>query len=84
MFRSLLKELLQQAGLHTDQYNTHSFWIGAATTAKSVGISDYYIKVLGRWQKEAYQWYILTSTKDLMKFTKLLALQAEEKSQTPF
>ena len=45
---SLLKELLQQAGLQTDQYNTHSFRIGAATTAKSVGISDYHIKVHGR------------------------------------
>ena len=82
MFRSLLKELLQQAGLHTEQYNTHSFWIGAATTAKSVGISDYHIEVLGRWQSDAYQRYICTSTKDLMKFTKLLASQVEQNSQT--
>ena len=82
IFRSLLKELLQQAGLHTEQYNTHSFRIGAATTAKSVGISDYHIKVLGRWQSDAYQRYIRTSTKDLMKFTKLLASQVKQNSQT--
>ena len=80
MFHSLLKELLQQAGLHTHQYNTHSFRIGAATTAKSVGISDHHIKVLDRWQSDAYQQYIRTSTKDLMKFTKLLASQPEQKS----
>ena len=73
MFRSALKELLQQAVLHPDKYNTHSFRVGAATTVKSVGISDYYIKVLGRWQSDAYQCYIRTSPKDLANFTKMLA-----------
>ena len=73
MFRSALKELLQQAGLHPDKYNTHSFRVGVATTAKSVGISDYHIKVLGRWQSDAYQCYIRTSPKDLANFTKMLA-----------
>ena len=45
MFCSSLKELLQQAGLHTNQCNTQ---IDAATTAKSVGISAYHINALGR------------------------------------
>lgn len=76
MFRSELKELLQQAGLHTEEYNTHSFRVGAATTAKSVGISDNHIKVLGQWQSDAYQRYIRSSTKDLMHFSKMLASQA--------
>jgi len=78
MFHSALRDLLQQAGSHTDKYNTHSFWVDAATTAKSVGISDYHIKVLGRWQSDAYQCYIWTSTKDLTNFTKILASHTDK------
>ena len=74
MFCSALKELLQQAGLYPDKYNTHSFKVGVATTAKSMGISDYHIKVLGRWQSDPYQCYIRTSSKDLINFTKMLAI----------
>jgi len=44
----------------TSKYNTHSFRIGAATTAAQVHIPDVHIKMLGRWRSDAYQQYIKT------------------------
>ena len=46
-FAALLSETLQRAGVNSTGYNTHSFRIGAATTAKENGISDAHIKMLG-------------------------------------
>ena len=43
-FASLVASALQRAGIDDKRYNTHSFWIGAATTAKEAGISDVHIK----------------------------------------
>jgi len=39
-FKALLSATLIQAGLDDSNYNTHSFSIGAATSAKNAGISD--------------------------------------------
>jgi len=72
LFRSLLFDILSDIGLATDRYNTHSFRIGAATSAKTAGISDLHIKMLGRWQSDAYQQYIKTPPSELAKFSKLL------------
>jgi len=72
LFRSLLFDILNDIGLATDKYNTHSFRIGAATSAKTAGISDLHIKMLGRWQSDAYQHYIKTPPSELAKFSKLL------------
>ena len=52
-FKSLLSATLKSAGLDDSQYNTHSFRIGAATSAKAVGISDVHIQLLGRWRSSA-------------------------------
>ena len=43
-----LRALLLVCGLDTTQYASHSFRIGAATTAGAVGLPDWLIKVLGR------------------------------------
>jgi len=33
-------------------YNTHSFRIGATTSAKEAGIADTDIKMMGRWKSD--------------------------------
>ena len=57
-FRSYLKALLNQLGLDNSCYNTHSFRIGAATSAESAGLSESQIKTMGRWRSDAYRRYI--------------------------
>ena len=72
VFGSELTRILRNAGLQADQYNTHSFRIGAATSAKQAGISDLHIKMLGRWQSNAYETYIRTPRSQLADFSKQL------------
>ena len=72
-FATSLTSLLKDAGLHVPHYNTHSFQIGAATTAMSAGISDVHVKMLGRWKSKAYQSYVRTPPSELASFSKILA-----------
>ena len=44
LFRASLFNTLKSVGINTHEYNTHSFRIGAATSAKAAGISDLHIK----------------------------------------
>ena len=55
------------------QFNTHSFRIGATTSAKHVGMSDSHLKALGRWRSDAYLKYVQLSLKDLARLSKSLA-----------
>lgn len=71
-FAALVLNTLKQAGVEDAQYNTHSFRIGAATTAKDAGISDVHIKMLERWKSNAYQLYIRTPQKQLANLSKQL------------
>lgn len=57
---SHLRSLLQQQGLDETFYASHSFRIGAATTAGSVGLPTWLIKTLGRWSSDCYERYIRT------------------------
>ena len=50
--------LLWQAGFHLQSYSSHSFRIGAATTAAVEGFPAWLIKSLGRWSSEAYLTYV--------------------------
>ena len=77
LFRVSLFHILKSIGISTKEYNTHSFHIGAATSAKAAGISDVHIQMLGRWQSDAFKTYIKTPPEDLAKFSKLLASTEE-------
>ena len=71
-FSSALDSLLSKLKLDHKKYNTHSFRIGAATSATQAGIPDSQIKMLGRWQSDAYQRYIKTPPMELANLTKQL------------
>ena len=70
---SLMREVLRSAGIDDTQYASHSFRIGAATTAAANGVQDTVIKSLGRWKSQAYQGYIQLPQHDLARIATILA-----------
>ena len=77
-----LAAVLEQSGLNHKNYNTHSFRIGAATTARQAGIPDALIQMLGRWQSNAYKQYIKTPREELARLSKHL-ISAIATAQNP-
>ena len=59
---SMLRKVMRFIGLNDEEYNTHSFRIGAATTASLMGKSDDEIKKLGRWSSNVFSKYIRSLT----------------------
>ena len=57
-FGKVLKDVAQLAGFDQKRIKSHSFRIGAATTAAGLGFSEDQIKRMGRWRSEAVQKYI--------------------------
>lgn len=55
---AMLKKAIRYLGLHENDYNTHSFRIGAATSAALMGKSDEEIMKLGRWNSISFKKYI--------------------------
>ena len=55
-----LGNVLQQCSIKPRHYFSHSFRIGAATTAAAAGIPAWLIKVLGSWSSDCYERYITT------------------------
>ena len=55
---AVIRNLLQQAGCNQSHYASHSFRIGAATTAAAAGLPSWLIQKLGRWSSNAYRSYI--------------------------
>lgn len=53
-----LRRFLHKAGYRPRDFNTHSFRIGAATSAAHSGMPAHQIKLLGRWKSKAYRRYI--------------------------
>ncbi|KAK3086984.1 hypothetical protein FSP39_000036 [Pinctada imbricata] len=57
-FSSVLSKTIRSLGLNSLNFKTHSFRIGAATTAAEMGLSDSDIQVAGRWRSQAFKAYI--------------------------
>ena len=72
-FADAVRSALEKAGVDSRKYNTHSFRIGAATTAASKGIEDSIIKTLGRWESSAYLQYVRLPREKLTGYSQRLA-----------
>jgi len=72
MFRKALQCVFAQMKLNKQLYNTHSFRIGAATSASLANLSNTQILVLGRWRSNAFQRYIRPPPKKVAAFSKAL------------
>lgn len=72
-FVDRLKFLLSKLGYNPENYNGHSFRIGAATTAQEARIEDHVIKTLGRWSSNCYTTYIHKSSNVIQQAQKQLA-----------
>lgn len=57
---------LQAAGLSDDRYCSFSWRGGGALSARRAGISDSTIKALGRWESNAFMFYLPTESSDLV------------------
>ena len=64
---------LNKAGLPAKDYAGHSFRIGAATSAATVGIQDSAIQILGRWKSSSYQLYIRSAPHQLAEVSQKLS-----------
>ena len=52
-FSKLVRETVLAAGW-SGNFTSHIFRVGAASTAASLGVPDYLIKALGRWNSNEY------------------------------
>ena len=57
-FQTVLNKGLKFLSLNTSRFNTHSFRIGAATSAFMSGKTENQIKTMGRWMSSSFQRYI--------------------------
>ncbi|XP_065179590.1 uncharacterized protein LOC135810051 [Sycon ciliatum] len=71
---SELRNLLPLCGV-TDPsaYASHSFRIGAATSAAMAGVPEHIIRIMGRWRSDAVHRYIRAATADTLRVSRQLA-----------
>ena len=74
-FIGQFQDVLATAGLPQQEYAGHTFRIGAATTAASVGLEDFTIQLLGRWQSAAFLRYLRTPGTQLATLSASLVRQ---------
>ena len=75
-----LRQLLQGTNEEAKNYASHSFRIGAATTAAAAGLPLALIKTLGSWKSNAYETYIQYLPSSLYAVSSLL-LHADVRAQ---
>ena len=75
-----LKTALTSVGIDPNLYNSHSFRIGAATTAAARGIDSSLIQTLGRWESAAYLRYVRVPRSDLAAISQVLMAQPSHES----
>ena len=68
-----LRTVLQQRGFPTNNFYSHSFHIGAPTTATKAGLLPWLFKVLGHWRWDCYKRYIRTPKCTIVEVPSLLA-----------
>lgn len=66
-FLAVLKKALSSAGVNSSLYKSHSFRIGAATSAALAGLSGDEVSFCGRWKSNSYKKYIRIPTIALAK-----------------
>eukprot|EP00079_Xenopus_tropicalis_P019702 XP_012809685.1 PREDICTED: uncharacterized protein LOC105945641 [Xenopus tropicalis] len=57
-FTSIMKRSLQLSGVLPEEFGTHSFRIGAATEAASLGLGEKVVMQIGRWESKRFRSYI--------------------------
>ena len=57
-FTRWLQLAVTAAGLSSTSFKSHSFRIGAATTAASLGMTDEQIRLMGRWHSDSFKKYM--------------------------
>ena len=67
-----VQSALESQGMDVARFNSHSFWIGAATTAAACGIQDSLIQALGHWKSLAFTMYIQTPKDSLIVVSSVL------------
>ncbi len=72
-FVDRVRSALRLAGVDQTKYSSHSFRIGAATTAAAKGGEDCVIKTLGRWESTAYLRYVRIPREQLSGYSSTLA-----------
>jgi len=83
MITSVIRQLLSNAGLNHMEFASHSFRIGAATTAAAAGLPAWMIKSLGRWSSNAYLSYIHRQPQLTSAIHQLLA-RTDASNQVPW
>ena len=84
IFSITLDGLLEELHFQKEHFNTHSFHIGAATSAKAANMSDTFIQMLGRWKSNAYKLYIQTPLQEIANLSKVLAAEIKYRTRGNF
>ena len=71
-FSKLVAQTVREAGWQGN-FTSHSFRVGAASTAAALGTPDYMIRAMGRWNSDAYLLYVRLSRDKLADVSKNLA-----------